>query len=111
VATQSTQRGYTHEDKFERLSISWVIVALFLDTLEVVWKNKIWSVLVSLKGERHIFTDLPNLALSPGTHLNCCSILSNTLSSYQGAASPKLSVRNILWLDTHIAFCFVMTQS
>lgn len=63
----------------------------------------------SLSEKRHLFTDLPNLALSPGTHLSCFTTLSNTLSSYEGAASPKLSVGNILWLHIHrhcISFCY-----
>lgn len=82
---------------------------LFLDTLEVVWKqnktkqkNPVLYFFFIIKGE-----NLPNLELSPGTHLSCFLILSNTLSSYEGVASTKLSVRNILWLDKHcILFCY-----
>lgn len=73
--------------------------------------GKTCSLLLFLKGRRHLFHRLAQSDTFPGTHLSCCRILSNTLSSYQGAASTKLSVKNILWLDKHNAFCVVMIQS
>lgn len=74
--------------------------------------GKTCSLFLSLKGEDNFFTDLPNLV--PSQELISVAaelILSNTLSSYQGAARTKLSVKNILWLGKHTALCFVMIRS
>lgn len=63
-------------------------MALFPDTLEVVWEKSDLFVFI-FKGEkkRHHFRDLPNLTPFPGADPRRCLILLDISPACQGAAS------------------------